>query len=79
MAVLPTDVPSFGLSLKGRSVGSGLGVPPWDELLGTCLPPLERLSPDTPADAAASAAERSVLEAQAGLTEYRRAWHCDWW
>lgn len=57
----------FALSLKGRSVGSGLGVPPWDELLGTALPPLASLSPDAPADAGASPSETTVIEAQARL------------
>ena len=57
----------FALSLRGKSVGSGLGVPPWDELLGTRLPPLGALSPDAAADEAASPSERSVLAAQEKL------------
>ena len=57
----------FALSLRGKSVGSGLGVPPWDELLGTRLPPLGALSPDAAADEAASPSERSVLAAQERL------------
>ena len=59
------------LSLNGRSCGSGVGLPPWDEVLGTRLPPLRALSPDLPAAEAGSAREgeraAGVLAAQAAL------------
>ena len=54
----------WALSLTGRSCGSGLGTPPWDELLGTKMPPLQPIAPEEPADAAATPPELSVLEAQ---------------
>uniref|UniRef100_A0A7S4EXI5 Uncharacterized protein n=1 Tax=Chrysotila carterae TaxID=13221 RepID=A0A7S4EXI5_CHRCT len=56
----------LALSLKGRSCGSGLGLPPWDELLGTKLPPLRRLSADEAA-VCTSAADAAVLAEQAKL------------
>ena len=56
----------LALSLKGRSCGSGLGVLPWDELLGTQLPPLKATSPSEPPQAG-NDAERSVLAAQQRL------------
>ena len=57
----------LALSLRGRSVGSGVGLPPIDELLGTQLPPLTELSPDEPPASARSEAEGAVLAAQAKL------------
>lgn len=56
----------WALSLTGRSCGSGLGTPPWDELLGTRLPPMQPIAADE-ADAALTDAERGVLEAQRHL------------
>ena len=43
------------LTLKGRSCGSGVGLPPWDEVLGTRLTPLTPLSPSLPAEDGAAA------------------------
>ena len=61
----------LALSLKGRSCGSGLGMPTWDELLGTKLPPLSTLSAQDGAPAsgggAQGGAEEAVLAAQARL------------
>ena len=57
----------FALSLRGRSCASAVGPVPWDELLGTKLPPLSHLSPAEPAAAAASADEEAVLAAQRRL------------
>lgn len=56
----------LALSLKGRSCGSGLGTPPWDELLGTQLTPIQPLSPAEPA-APSTDAESAVLDAQRHL------------
>lgn len=58
------------LSLKGRSSGSGVGLPPWDEVLGTRLPPLLQLSPSLPAESeSGDARAAAVLDAQARLYE----------
>lgn len=51
----------LALNFRGRSVGSALGTPRWDELLGTCLTPLmgdgSGNLPDQSTDAEAAAAE----------------------
>lgn len=56
----------LALSLKGRSVASGLGRPSFDELIGTKLPPLK---PPRGGEAAIArtAEESGVLDAQAAL------------
>ena len=61
----------FALSLRGRSCASGVGRVPWDELLGTKLPPIEPLSPSDP-PAPASEEEAAVLAAQAALYDALR-------
>ena len=61
----------LALSLKGRSVGSGIGFPILDELLGTSLPPLRALSPDEPAQQGGPA-EQELLQAQATLCALMR-------
>ena len=61
--LLSSDGAWLALSLRGRSVGSALGSPPWDELLGTCLPPLRPLLPSEPSEAGQSPSEKAVLQA----------------
>ena len=64
---VPADGAWLALSLKGRSVASGVGLPQWDELLGTKLPPLAPPRRDEPAAATRDDDEAAVLAAQARL------------
>ena len=56
----------LALNLKGRSAGSALGAPRWDELLGTCLQPSDKFGfapaeQATDVSAAATEAAEAVL------------------
>ncbi|KAL1524831.1 hypothetical protein AB1Y20_019711 [Prymnesium parvum] len=58
----------LALNFKGRSVGSALGMPRWDELLGTALTPIGDgfgELPERETDAAAAAEEGAVASGQA--------------
>ena len=57
----------LALSLQGRSCASGLGMPAFDELLGTKLPPLSELSADEAVCGTSTKAEEAVLAAQSRL------------
>ena len=57
----------LALSFKGRSCGSGVGLPPWDELFGTRLPPLKPPRADARAVVGSAAAEQAVLDTQERL------------
>eukprot|EP00967_Tisochrysis_lutea_P097349 scaffold142957_cov30-Tisochrysis_lutea.AAC.1 len=75
VSVLSSEGAWLATSLKGRSVGSGVGALPWDELLGTKLPPMAPCAADEPS-IARTPAESAVLAAQAAL--YEHVANADW-